>query len=124
MNALRALIDLRHPLAALAICALLAQQLVGVVLNASPAMALESGFSLCLSGPPSADEDPLSIVDGAGFCPCTITGLAGILPAASLIAEPVWQNRQNVLPTPAFIGISLLRTGPPPARAPPLTLHS
>ncbi|MEO0384958.1 MAG: hypothetical protein AAF234_15530 [Pseudomonadota bacterium] len=125
MRLFAALTMLRQPLAALALCALLGQQMVGFVLTASPAMAIESGFSLCLSGPPTPDDDPKDMISGAGFCPCTLTvGLAFLLPPAPLIEASV---------TP-LLGLSFASqdslltdgppTGPPPARAPPATLHS
>lgn len=125
MRLFAALTMLRQPLAALALCALLGQQMVGFVLTASPAMALESGFSLCLSGPPTADDDPKDMISGAGFCPCTLTvGLALLPPSATLLAAPVkpWISlsfaHQDSLLTDSP------PTGPPPARAPPATLHS
>lgn len=125
MRLLQTLMQLRAPLAALALCALLGQQMVGFVLTASPALAIESGFSLCLSGPPTADDDPKDMISSAGFCPCTLSvGLAFLPPSAPLVAAPM-------APT-LVLGFapqdSLLTdgppTGPPPARAPPATLHS
>ncbi|MFK7793678.1 MAG: hypothetical protein AB8B88_13530 [Devosiaceae bacterium] len=124
MNALRALLSLRQPIAALALCALLSQQLVGMVLTASPAMALEAGFSLCLSGPPPVDDDPLSVVDGAGFCPCTLHSMAGVLAPSPSPALPVFLaiHAQEPLAQTKWIGNP--STGPPPSRAPPFHLHS
>lgn len=114
--------QLRQPLVALALCALMAQQMVGFVLTASPAMAYESGFSLCLSGPLPSSDDPLDVVGGAGFCPCTMQHVAGVLPTQSSV-EPVALTLAKSL-TPAAITRPdrRLTTGPPPARAPPLHL--
>jgi len=125
MNVFAALTMLRQPLAALALCALLGQQMVGFVLTASPAMAIESGFSLCLSGAPTADDDPKDMISGAGFCPCTLTGGHALLPPSTPLVEA------PVMPALALsfaYSDRLLSdgppTGPPPARAPPATLHS
>jgi hypothetical protein len=125
MRLIAAFTILRQPLAALALCALLAQQLVGFVLIASPAMALESGFSLCLSGPPGADDNPKDVIGGAGFCPCTLTtSLALLSPSGPQIAAP-----ETLLLALSFAAHGSLLfdsppTGPPPARAPPAILHS
>lgn len=124
MSLLRALHHLKAPFVALAFCALLAQQMVGFVLTASPVLAYESGFSLCLSGPPPSSDDPLDLFGGAGFCPCTMQHVAGILPAQS--------NLDPCAPTPLAMVLPLAQTradlglasGPPPARAPPFHLHT
>ena len=120
----RTLGRLRHPLAALGLCALLAQQVVGAVLTASPAMALESGFSLCLSGPPNAEDDPRDVVIGAGFCLCTLHLAAGLLPP-DLTPEPHNHCVQTALPSPgtqAPVEEARHQNGLP--RAPPALLHS
>lgn len=116
--------QLRQPIVALALCALLAQQMVGFVLTASPVMAYEAGFSLCLSGPPPSNDDPVdAVVSGAGFCPCTMQHVAGVVPTQGAV-EPI-----TLAPADAFLPLALTRadmgltTGPPPARAPPVLLH-
>ncbi|MEQ8656613.1 MAG: hypothetical protein RIC24_04795 [Hyphomicrobiales bacterium] len=125
MTVLRHLLDLRSPLATLALCALLGQQMVGYVLTASPAMALESGFSLCLSAPPGADDDPKDMVSGAGFCPCTLTVSLALLPPSTPLLETPLTSTHGL----SFVPQDRLLsdgppTGPPPARAPPKPLHS
>lgn len=115
--------QLRQPFVALALCALLAQQMVGFVLTASPAMAYESGFSLCLSGPLSSGDDPLDIVGGAGFCPCTMQHVAGVLPAQSAVEPAVPPRAELFIPVAQTRADMGLTTGPPPARAPPANLH-
>lgn len=124
MNLLRALHHLKAPLVALAFCALMAQQMVGFVLTASPVMAYESGFSLCLNGPLDSDTDPLDMVGGAGFCPCTMQHVAGVLPTQCILEPVASTPLRVVLPlalTRADMGPT---TGPPPARAPPAHLHT
>jgi hypothetical protein len=125
MRFLQTLLYLRAPLATLALCALLGQQMVGFVFTASPALAIESGFSLCLSGPPQADDDPKDMVSGAGFCPCTLTVGLALLPPSSLLvdAPPISAVALTFTPQSNLITDSP-PTGPPPARAPPATLHS
>lgn len=119
MTVVSKVLVLRAPLAALALCAILAQQLVGFVLTASPALAYESGFSLCLSGPPPADSDPRDAAQSAGFCPCTLQGMAGLVSPAVAVAAPLAFEHTAPLP-PAFRHLSdISDTGPPPARAPP-----
>lgn len=124
MSLSRLTLQLRHPFVALALCALLAQQMVGFVLTASPVMAYEAGFSLCLNGPLESDTDPLDMVGGAGFCPCTMQHVAGVLPTQCIL-EPVASTPLRVV-----LPIALTRadmgptTGPPPARAPPVHLHT
>ena len=123
MHALRILLTLRRPLATLALCALLVQQMVGFVLAASPALAIESGFSLCLSGPPPADDDPFDMVDGAGFCPCTLQLVTGVLPPPVTVSEaPILEPDRFALAGDS-LHLAAPSTGPPPARAPPATLH-
>lgn len=125
MRSLQTLLCLRGPLVALALCALLAQQVVGFVLTASPAFAIESGFSLCLSGPLDADDNPKDVVSGAGFCPCTLTsGLALLPPVAPLIAMPLVNADTLHVATHDRVLADSPPTGPPPARAPPANLHS
>jgi hypothetical protein len=125
MRPLQTLLQLRAPLATLALCALLGQQMVGFVFTASPALAIESGFSLCLSGPPQADDDPKDLVIGAGFCPCTLTpGAALEPPSASSLDRPVEATLSTPFVQPDVLLTDNPPTGPPPARAPPATLHS
>lgn len=116
--------QLRQPLVALALCALMAQQMVGFVLTASPAMAYESGFSLCLSGPLDSDTDPLDMVGGAGFCPCTMQHVAGVLPTQCVPEAVASSPLRVVLPIALTRADMGLTTGPPPARAPPIHLHT
>ena len=124
MHAFRILLTLRRPLATLALCALLTQQMVGFVLTASPALAIESGFSLCLSGPPSADDDPFDMVDGAGFCPCTLQLVAGVLPPSVTVSQPPLLEHERIASASDRLNLAAPSTGPPPARAPPAALHS
>lgn len=124
MNAFRILLTLRQPLAALALCALLAQQMIGFALTASPALAIESGFSLCLSGPPSADDDPFDLIDGAGFCPCTLHMVMGVLPPAPALSISMAVDNESFALASDTLNLVAASTGPPPARAPPATLHS
>lgn len=123
MNLLRALLLLRAPLATLALCALLSQQLVGLVLTASPAKASEAGFSLCLSGALPA-EDGSGMV-GAGFCPCTLHAGMALLPApCPSLAAPMPSVAAAYGLARQALDCGRIPTGPPPARAPPITLHS
>lgn len=125
MSLLHAVHLLKAPLVAIAFCALLAQQMVGFVLTVSPAMAYELGFSLCLSGPPPSGEDPVDIaVHGAGFCPCTMQHAVGLLSVAETVERTHYLPFHTLLPSskPGVSQVSI--TGPPPARAPPLRLHS
>lgn len=115
--------QLRQPVVALALCALLAQQMVGFVLTASPVMAYEAGFSLCLSGSPPSSDDPLDMVSGAGFCPCTVQHGVGILPAQNTVEPRIRLVTQILLPLAPIRADTGLATGPPPARGPPLALH-
>ncbi|MBO6676883.1 MAG: hypothetical protein JJ908_16370 [Rhizobiales bacterium] len=125
MRPLQTFLHLRAPLATLALCALLGQQMVGFVFTASPALAIESGFSLCLSGPPEADDDPKDMVSGASFCPCTLTvGLALLPPSSPLVVAPLLSSAALTFIPHARLLIDNGPTGPPPARAPPATLHS
>ena len=120
----RTLVRLRHPLAALGLCALLAQQVVGAVLTASPAMALESGFSLCLGDPPDGDGDPRDGLIGAGFCPCTMQLVTGIL-ASDLIVRPQGPVLGDGLSwTVAETALEHARHQRGLPRAPPPLLHS
>lgn len=124
MSLLRLLHHLKAPLVALAFCALLAQQMVGFVLTTSPVMAYEAGFSLCLSGPPPSADDPLDMVGGAGFCPCTIQHVAAVLPTQGAV-EPLAASRADfIMPQALTRADGHLSTGPPPARAPPFFLHT
>ncbi len=124
MSLTHALRSLKHPFVALALCAVLAQQLVGVVLAASPVLAAESGLSICL-GASSDTADPQS--DAAGdpaFCPCTLTGLAVLEPPQPSITVPGLVSSASSLPANRALLWQAEATGPPPARGPPLTLHS
>jgi hypothetical protein len=125
MRPLQTLLQLRAPLATLALCALLGQQMVGFVFTASPALAIESGFSLCLSGPPQADDDPKDMVSGASFCPCTLSvGLALLPPSSPMVDAPLASSAALTFSPQTSLLIDSPPTGPPPARAPPATLHS
>lgn len=123
MSLSRLTLQLRQPLVALALCALLAQQMVGFVLTAAPAMAYESGFSLCLSSPLSSSDDPMDMVAGAGFCPCTMQHVVGLIPVADGVAPVPWAMLDAFVPVALTRADMGLTTGPPPARAPPLHLH-
>jgi len=124
MKALSTILLLRAPLAALALCAILAQQVVGLVLTASPALAYESGFSLCLSTPPPVESDPRDAVQGAGFCPCTLQMMAALSVPAVLVAAPATFEHITLLPPASRHLSDISDTGPPPARGPPTILHT
>ena len=121
MNLARLHYHFRGVLAALALCALAAQQLVGFALAASPALAHESGFSLCLSSAPDLDNQ--ADEPGSGVCVCTLQHIAAVwLPALGLLA-PHGASTFAVL-RPAGHEPSLdPATSPPPPRAPPTAFH-
>lgn len=124
MSLIRLICQLRQPLVALALCTLLAQQMVGFVLTASPVMAYEAGFSLCLNGSPPSNDDPASaVVSGAGFCPCTMQHVAGVLPVQGTVKPIALTLTDTLLPAAQTRSDMGLSVSPPSARAPPVPLH-
>ncbi|MEM1284653.1 MAG: hypothetical protein AAGH43_04645 [Pseudomonadota bacterium] len=112
---------LRGVLVALALCALAAQQLVGFALAASPALAQESGLSLCLStaaepGSPDGDTAP-------GLCVCTLQHSVAVWSPVLGPAEPqtvaLFAAMRPAIQAPLRDPATL----PPPSRAPPNIFH-
>ncbi|MEM6713073.1 MAG: hypothetical protein AAF590_12440 [Pseudomonadota bacterium] len=126
MRWLATLLELRRPLAALALCALIAQQFVGVVLTASPVMAEASGFSICFTGEADRDLDVDGERDahGFGFCSCTLQIAAGLLPLS--LGASFYLDSEHLTPLrTAPDGVIHARAhGPAPARAPPGVPHT
>ncbi|MEM6381147.1 MAG: hypothetical protein AAF739_00600 [Pseudomonadota bacterium] len=121
MTARRSSVQLRGPLVALALCALCAQQLVGFVLVASPAMADDLAWTLCLSSSDSDQPGEKGLVS-AELCDCIMHQTGAILSSgdpAVLVALGL-AKQQSPLIGERPIGI--YPTGPPPARGPPVFL--
>ena len=123
MTVLRSLLNLRQPLAALALCAMLAQTVVGFALTASPALAGQSGLSLCQNSQQGVPGETDDQQQGAGFCACVLTLAQALVPQHDTLPLP---QAVQTLCEPPFIGEAFGRapSNPPPARAPPPFLHS